>query len=257
MQQKSDIPPGFTALERGARRYIVAAAHTEAVANALDAALDGAGKHPGGRGAMVRHDYAEGVIIARCARRGGMIRFMMRDRFVRNRPREEFRIHQQAAAAGLPVAPPLGGCWTRVKPFYAGAMATQALSATELLEVLRAEPGRAMGLLNAVGSVTRRMHDAGIYHGDLQVRNILCRGADVYLIDFDKARHYKAVPPVRRAMNLYRLRRSLERHGFPPAYFTHVCAGYGVAPRVAWLDMLYRLRGWRRQGRMPGDSPHV
>lgn len=238
METHREHPP-CVARARGARRYTVPAAEPEVVAAALDAAMDGGGGARGGRGGIVR----SGGMVARHCRRGGLVRFLLRDRYLGNRPRREFEIHRRAWAAGLPVPEPLGVCWERRGLFCRGALATRALDAVELLDALREDPGRAADFLAAGGRAVRRMHEAGIWHADLQARNVLVNGDTAYLIDFDRGRRLPA--PGRhcwRAMNLYRFRRSLEKHGFPAAYFRHFCAGYGGPPGCVVLGGWYRFR---------------
>ncbi|HEV3050982.1 MAG TPA: lipopolysaccharide kinase InaA family protein, partial [Longimicrobium sp.] len=73
------------------------------------------------------------------------------------------------------------------------------------LEVLR-EAGRQMAA----------MHEAGVGHPDVHLRNLLVadtdEGPEVWLLDFDKARvHDGAVPRARRATDLRRLARSARK----------------------------------------------
>jgi 3-deoxy-D-manno-octulosonic acid kinase len=84
----------------------------------------------------------------------------------------------------------------------------------------------------AVGGAIRRFHDAGVWHADLNVRNILiCAGSQVFLIDFDRAR-YRPGTRVNGEGNLHRLKRSLRKH-WPanaasalPVAWTALMAGY-------------------------------
>ena len=55
-----------------------------------------------------------------------------------------------------------------------------------------------------------RFHDAGVFHADLNARNILLAGITVYLIDFDRAR-IGSPSVVNAKRNLQRLHRSLEK----------------------------------------------
>jgi 3-deoxy-D-manno-octulosonic acid kinase len=235
----SDTYTTITPPQYPARTCVVAVADREAIAAALGDAMASPGTSPGGRGGIVR----QGKIIARRCRRGGLIRHWVSDGYLRNRPRAEFEVHGAAVAASLPVPPLLGVCWEKRGLFYHGALATGALDAVELLDALRETPERAETLLAATGAVTARMHDAGFSHADLQVRNVLVDPAcAVYLIDWDRARAVKRLSSRQRAMNMYRFRRSLEKHGFPTAYFRYFCAGYGAAPGLPLLGWWYALR---------------
>ena len=234
--------PSFTTInslqERG-RQYILATDGRVGIVAALDAAMATAGTETGGRGGIVRR----GNTIARRCRRGGLIRWLTRDGYLRNRPRAEFEVHRAAAEAGLPVPELLGVCWEKCGFLYRGALATRAIDAVELLDALRNSGEKPEAHLRATGAAAARMHNAGIWHADLQVRNVLVddTGA-IYLIDWDRSRQRKGLSRYQRAMNCYRFRRSLEKHGFPPAYFVHFCAGYGAAPGLPLLGWWYALR---------------
>ncbi len=64
---------------------------------------------------------------------------------------------------------------------------------------------------DAVAQAIKNMHDAGVWHADLNANNIMCDTANnIWLIDFDRAqiRHLSAKD---KANNYLRLRRSLEK----------------------------------------------
>ena len=147
---------------------------------------------------------------------------------------------------------PLGVAWQRTGGFLRGALATEAVDAPDLLAFLRTpengDPAGRSETLRRCGAVVRQMHDAGIWHADLQVKNLLVSPEGPMLIDFDGAR--VGAPPgvVNRARNLLRFRRSLERRGLKPELFTAFLEGYGPAVIPGWLDLAYRLRGAGRKG---------
>jgi predicted unusual protein kinase regulating ubiquinone biosynthesis (AarF/ABC1/UbiB family) len=58
------------------------------------------------------------------------------------------------------------------------------------------------------------MHDAGIYHADLHLKNILVQsdaggGVHVYIIDLDKSKQYEKISFQKRMKNIMRLDRSV------------------------------------------------
>lgn len=85
------------------------------------------------------------------------------------------------------------------------------LDGTRPLPRALAERAMTAGEWAAVGKALRRMHDAGVYHADLNAHNLLL-GNDgrVYLVDFDRARRRTQAPGWRRA-NLDRLQHSLDK----------------------------------------------
>lgn len=64
-----------------------------------------------------------------------------------------------------------------------------------------------------IADAIRKMHDCGIYHGDLNGKNILVRsslqGPEAFVIDFDRAQLMTRVPLDARMANLLRLDRSI------------------------------------------------
>jgi 3-deoxy-D-manno-octulosonic acid kinase len=86
-------------------------------------------------------------------------------------------------------------------------------------------------VLRAAGAQIARLHAAGIVHPDLNLRNILVAGAEVYLIDFDRARVLaRPVSRGARARGLLRLARSARklRAAVDPAGWAAFREGYGA-----------------------------
>jgi 3-deoxy-D-manno-octulosonic acid kinase len=64
------------------------------------------------------------------------------------------------------------------------------------------------------GKAVRFMHDAGLYHTDLNLRNLLVDRdrRHVFVIDFDRAQVFdEPVPPALRRRNVARLLRSIRK----------------------------------------------
>ena len=101
---------------------------------------------------------------------------------------------------------------------YRGALVTAEMPhARTLFEALRdASDDAARGALAArAGRAVARLHDAGVYHADLNLTNLLVgpvASDDVVVVDFDRAR-VRDGPLGRRARrrNLARLARSLAK----------------------------------------------
>lgn len=197
-----------------------------------------------GRGTVYRFQLGDGVGVFRRYQRGGFIRHFLKDLyFLDNRPLRELAITAYAWHGGLPIPEPLGVCWNRVGPFFRGGIATRWVDSAMLLDLLRAKtvPNE---LLLRVGSVIRQMHEMGIYHADLQVRNILVSEDQPLLLDFDNARRYSSLKDADRARNLLRLRRSFDKNGLPQELYQVILRGYGPLPEVyGQLDMAYRAKG--------------
>ena len=135
------------------------------------------------------------------------------------RPLRELTVTARAEEAGAPV--PHAMClvlWPLAGPLWSGIIGTrEEPDARDLLSEWRDSNGPARpALLVRVGRALRRLHDAGVEHPDLQLRNVLlCPDDRVVVIDLDRARFHGTTPLSvrRRASNLGRLVRSAVKEG--------------------------------------------
>ena len=68
-------------------------------------------------------------------------------------------------------------------------------------------------IINKLANAVNDMHDVGIYHADLHLKNILVQSdisgcVHVYIIDLDKSKQYEKISFQRRMKNIMRLDRS-------------------------------------------------
>jgi tRNA A-37 threonylcarbamoyl transferase component Bud32 len=152
---------------------------------------------------------------------GGALAPMSRTRFLRSaRMLHEFRLASRAVAAGVQTACPVALLICRRRPlvqaYYVSENIPGALNLLELCAAVPADPLTASGrrgLAEAVAAAVAGMHDAGIVHADLNLKNVLVRcdpdGPSAFVVDFDKARHSPTVSLQRRMGNLARLDRSV------------------------------------------------
>ena len=235
---------GFTHISRGGAQALVREEWADVVSAAL---LEGAGCRPageGGRGALMRFTYPNGSGLVRRYRRGGVIRHFVKESYLlQNRPLRELNVHSFVQDEGLSVPVVLGVVWRRRGLWYRGSIASDEVDSTTLLEYARDRGSQAEGVMAQCGELIRRMHELGVYHADLQVKNILVGEDRAYLIDFDNAVRYPAVSDRLRVRNLLRLRRSFEKHGLLAPLFRALCGGYGVDALPGWPDRLYRAGG--------------
>jgi len=165
-------------------------------------------------------------ILLREYRRGGFIRHFNRRRyFFGHRAFEELRATAHAAAAGVQVPRVIAAAERHSGLGYTATLATLWIDGvTEAAEWLKAASARARAeILRVAGRQISTMHNAGIAHPDLNLRNILIREkgevadeVSVYLIDFDRS----VITPhpvvsARRARDLLRLGRSARKLGLP------------------------------------------
>ncbi|HEX9787634.1 MAG TPA: lipopolysaccharide kinase InaA family protein [Candidatus Binatia bacterium] len=158
--------------------------------------------------------------LIRGYRHGGFFRAVTRACFITwpPRPFRELAITEELRRRGLPTVEVYAAGVERVcGPFYRGCLVTRELpGAKDLWAALQDESvaaHRLTSVLKATAETLRAMHREGVYHSDLNLKNILVRfkpdGAEGYVIDFDRAKLVlgKLPPPLARK-NLDRLLRS-------------------------------------------------
>lgn len=161
------------------------------------------------------------TVLLRAYHHGGIFRHLSGEFFFTWPPRPfvELAVTEEARRRGVPTLEILGAWIERVGgPVYRGGLMSRELKgARDLWAVLQSglcqgEEGEA--LLRAAAESVRAMHRRGVYHGDLNLKNILVRqeGEKIagYVIDFDRARLFAGEVPGRAARkNLRRLLRSI------------------------------------------------
>ena len=177
-----------------------------------------------GRGRLKVFHLKNGeTVLVRPYRHGGLVRWLTEEIFVTwpPRPFKELAITEEARRRGLPTLEIFAAWIERIwGPLYRGWLVTRELKgANDLWSVLLNElyaGSDKESLLHAVAQSVRTMHRQGIYHRDLNLKNILVRKEAgrirTYIIDFDKAQLFSgAVPPGKAKRNLSRLLRSTRK----------------------------------------------
>jgi 3-deoxy-D-manno-octulosonic acid kinase len=106
------------------------------------------------------------------------------------RPIRELEATETARAAGCRVPIVHAVAVEEQGPFYRGWIVTSAIEGSgSYIDVFAASDEAARGvLLQAAGSAIRDLHDAGVYHPDLNGQNLLIDAdGEVAVIDFDRA----------------------------------------------------------------------
>lgn len=153
--------------------------------------------------------------VLRHSRRGGLVANISDDHYLwlglaRCRVFQEWRLLASLREQGLPVPAPIAARVVRHGLCYSGDLITRCVPAAQpLSDWLAAQPLSATAW-RAIGTTVARFHDAGVYHHDLNARNILLDAAGtITLIDFDKSR--LRTPGQWCWHNIERLRRSLDK----------------------------------------------
>lgn len=257
------LPPEF---RRVSRRGALLAARGDLLEAALDLGLLEAGgleaafaqSPPGatGRSATALLNLrpgagAGGRLLLRRLVHGGALAGLLGDCFVSaRRPLRELAVTAALRARGAPVPRPAlvaarrrGLCWSLAfATFYEEG-------ARDLLRVLRGPgPAHLLRCAAAAGRAVRRFHDLGGRHADLQAANLLLRetpaGAEVLLIDLDRARLGPPPSPAARMAEIMRLYRSLLKRGVLGRIGPRGCARFFGA--YCGADRPLRRALWRR-----------
>jgi len=154
-------------------------------------------------------------VFVRKAVRGGLIGRLWGGLYLgRARPLHELRASAAALRAGVAVPEPLAVRATRTAGLFRRfTVVTREIEGVSnlLLLIPGLGPSDKRRLLERVADEVRRLHEAGIYHGDLTLQNVLSDGANVHLIDLDKAVLRGCREGRWDVRNLSRLNRSVEK----------------------------------------------
>jgi 3-deoxy-D-manno-octulosonic acid kinase len=178
-------------------------------------------------------------VVSRRYRRGGAVRHLNRARyFLGHRALQELRATARARAGGVRAPLVIAAVERPQRLGYTATLLTRLVPhAQELASWLaHAEKDDREGVLAAAGAQIAAMHEAGVAHPDLNLRNFLVSGSggtgEICIIDFDRAVVLeRGVTSGRRARDLLRLGRSIRKLRAPidgPAHEA-LRAGYGPA----------------------------
>jgi hypothetical protein len=179
-------------------------------------------------------------VFVRNAVRGGALGALLGGLYLGiRRPVRELLAAAAARRAGVNVPEPLAVRATRVGCLFwrFTLVAREIENASNLLMLADGlEPARKRDLLCRVADEMRRLHEAGVYHADLTLKNILLSGPDVFIIDLDKATLAAGRTRSLDVRNLARLNRSVEK----------LLGGRGCVTRTDKLRFLRRYVGAAR-----------
>jgi tRNA A-37 threonylcarbamoyl transferase component Bud32 len=237
--------------------------------------------HLMGRGEVLVIKGSPGKIAIRRYRHGGLLRRFTGDLFLFGaRPFQEVAVTEKVRSAGVPSLEILAAIRERGwGGWYRGYLITEYLpAARDMIHYLDRQRGRTrrQEVIKQAAEAVRKMHQAGIYHADLHLKNFLVeekkKEVTVYLIDFDKSAIFPHLPPSRRMNNLKRLDRSaekLKRHGLPLTRRDKgvFCRAYAAADQeirpllrtflkqYRWYNLLYRCGWWIARILYPRHRP--
>jgi 3-deoxy-D-manno-octulosonic acid kinase len=218
------VPDGFQKVVAGRRRMIV---RTDVAHLVSFDVCDAQGAEPSqlrGRQVLTSVVLSNGDrVLIRPYHHGGAFRFFTRRSFFSRPPRpfRELVITEELRRRGIPTIEVYGACVERVfGRFYRAWLISRELAGSQdLWTALQngiAQTWKIEAVLRPVAQSLRHMHREGVYHRDLNLKNILVRpeaqAIKSYIIDFDKAKLFLgALPQPLAENNLRRLWRSVSK----------------------------------------------
>jgi len=167
-----------------------------------------------GRAQVIYFSQGEKSYVLKHYFRGGAVAKILKDRYlgisiIKSRAFREFRLLKKMNELGLPVPVAVAAHVNKGMLFYRADLITEEIKQVKTLsDVLT---GDALGEQSwqKIGRCIKRFHQHGIYHADLNARNILLTDSlEIYLIDFDNS-FIRLGSGAWKMANLSRLKRSL------------------------------------------------
>jgi 3-deoxy-D-manno-octulosonic acid kinase len=160
-------------------------------------------------------------IVIRHYLHGGLFSALTRDLYLfGSRSFQELALTMRIRACGISTIEPIGAIHWILRPFYkAHLLSLEIPGAKDLIQYFQEigpHPSRHRLLhkrrtIRSAGLLVHQFHEAGFFHGDLQLKNILVSGEQLFLIDFDHSYQKEVLTTNERKKNLLRLNRSVEK----------------------------------------------
>ncbi len=189
-----------------------------------------------GRGTTWFVQHQSHSLVLRHYLRGGMMSKVSRDHYLFTswqncRSITEFNILNQLSQLHFPVPKPAAAQVIKKGLYYQADLLTHRIpKAQDLVQVLK--QAQCKDFYCSLGALIAKFHDAGVYHADLNIQNILQDEQGLFwLIDFDRAKLLKP-KQAWHSNNLKRLKRSfekeVERHNIHWSHqdWAHLVSGY-------------------------------
>lgn len=223
-----DLPEGYRAFRLDGAVLVAAAGAAERARRAVaeGGTLFGhAAAHPDarvlrGRGRLYSIPGPDGRWVVRHYRRGGAMARLLDDRYLRlgtPRPLRELRASRALRARDIATPEVLAAAVYPAGAFYRADLATREVpDSRDLAEAAFGPdplaPLERAAAWRAAGRLVRELHDAGVIHPDLNLKNILLewtiRPPRPHVLDLDRCRVVDRLPGWRRRRMLRRLARS-------------------------------------------------
>lgn len=185
--------------------------------------------------------------VVRHYRRGGAVARLLGDRYLalgRPRPVVEARAAAEARARGVATPAVVAGAIYPAGPFHRADLVTEEIpDALDLADILFGDPSARVArrdALVATGRLVRRLEREGLFHPDLNAKNVVLRpgpeGPEAWLVDLDRCRVRERGGPAPAEAMRRRLERSLRKferrtsRTLPDAEWASLRAGWEEEP---------------------------
>ena len=178
--------------------------------------LTGRTSHP-----SIPIDHEKRMVVRQYSH-GGIFRAITRDIYLfGSRSFRELALTEEIRSCEIPTIQPIGAIHRPILPFLYQPyfLSLEVPCAKDLIRYFQEVGPHPVGenlllkrkTIRSAGILLRRFHEAGFFHGDLQLKNILVAGDQLLLIDFDRSYRKKVLFMRERMKNLLRLNRSVEK----------------------------------------------
>ncbi len=161
-------------------------------------------------------------IVVRHYSHGGLLRVLNRNLYLMGaRSLRELVLTEEIRSCGISTIQPIGAIHHRVlPPFYQAYLLSleipDAVDFVQFLQELGLPPSsdnlkKKRNTIRSLGLLLQKFHTAGFFHRDLQLKNIVVKEGQPFLIDFDRSYRKPLLSRRERIENLLRLNRSAEK----------------------------------------------
>mgnify|MGYP001039848009 CR=1 FL=1 len=170
-----------------------------------------------GRGITYFVQLKDDIWVLREYLRGGLIAKLIKQHFFftslsATRAFQEIALLLKLRQDGVNVPKPIGGYIQKQSLWYTNKILLSAIQGAQEIHVLCRTGQLTKTICQDMGKEIAKMHNAGVYHHDLNIQNILKDEQDqIWLIDFDKCFSTKQLTQAQCQMNIARLHRSIEK----------------------------------------------
>ncbi|HVN71863.1 MAG TPA: lipopolysaccharide kinase InaA family protein [Desulfomonilia bacterium] len=153
-------------------------------------------------------------MVVRPLMHGGLFRHLTGRLFLSSaRTIRELKVSRYLTINGVPTPEILAVRLIRKGLFYSIDVVSRLVpDSMDLMTCLETPRTDVSEILMKAGTLVRKIHDLGIYHADLHIKNLLMDSAgNLWVLDLDKARLYATLPGFMKRLNIGRFMRSMKK----------------------------------------------